>query len=238
VNHVERQALLCGYSVERTHHDYGLDLAIDTYDDEGEIENGRVLLQLKATDQLRRVGGGQFITWRIARADLGCWLREVQPFILVVYDAVADKAYWLHVQAYFARQAGFDLKRVGSWVTIRIPSPRKCPGSPGGPRPGAAQEWNPQPSSAGERIMLNRVIPFSTLRELLTDLGFVQKNGADAYVVFEHVPSDTLFVFPKYRPREPVREYHLLEVRKHLDERGVLAREDFENWLHGASVCE
>src|SRR5262249_54094421 len=31
VNHVERQVLLCGYTVERIAHDYGLDLILFTY---------------------------------------------------------------------------------------------------------------------------------------------------------------------------------------------------------------
>jgi hypothetical protein len=32
INHVERYVLLCGYSVERVEHDYGIDLVIFTYD--------------------------------------------------------------------------------------------------------------------------------------------------------------------------------------------------------------
>lgn len=39
-NHVERHALLCGYSVERCLHDYGIDLVITTYDTQGNVENG------------------------------------------------------------------------------------------------------------------------------------------------------------------------------------------------------
>lgn len=58
VNHVERQVLLCGYTVERHRHDYGLDLLMSTYDHNGEVENGEVRLQLKATDHLNRVQGG------------------------------------------------------------------------------------------------------------------------------------------------------------------------------------
>lgn len=42
-NHVERHALLCGYSVEHRVHDYGIDLAIMTYDEEGNVENGTLL---------------------------------------------------------------------------------------------------------------------------------------------------------------------------------------------------
>jgi hypothetical protein len=40
VNHVERHALQCGYSVERVLRDYGLDLTIYTFDAAGEVQNG------------------------------------------------------------------------------------------------------------------------------------------------------------------------------------------------------
>ena len=40
VNHVEYFALKCGFSVERIQADYGYDLQIYCYDDNGEFENG------------------------------------------------------------------------------------------------------------------------------------------------------------------------------------------------------
>src|SRR5262245_7182601 len=52
VNYVERQVLLRGWSVDRVQHDYGVDLSMSTYSEAGEIENGRVLLQVKATRHL------------------------------------------------------------------------------------------------------------------------------------------------------------------------------------------
>ncbi len=52
-NHVERYALRCGFTVERIVHDYGIDLTLSTYSASGEIENGLVYIQLKATDRLR-----------------------------------------------------------------------------------------------------------------------------------------------------------------------------------------
>ncbi len=120
-NHVERQALLCGFSVERVRHDYGIDLRLFTYDRHGEVESGEILLQLKATDHLRLMARGKFIAYRLDRPDLHSWLSEFQPVILVVYDAAADRASWLYVQAYFEKQPGFNLKRAGETVTVRIP---------------------------------------------------------------------------------------------------------------------
>ncbi len=120
-NHVERHALLCGYSVERRVHDYGIDLSILTYDEEGNVENGQILVQLKATDHLKLVARGQMVACRIERADLAAWLHEPMPVILVVYDAVADGAFWVYVQEHLHQQPRFNPNRGSADVTIRLP---------------------------------------------------------------------------------------------------------------------
>jgi hypothetical protein len=121
-NHAERQALLCGFSVERVRHDYGIDLILFTYEPDGEVESGNVLLQLKASDRVQVVAQGSFIAHRLDTADLSSWLTEFQPVILVVYDAAIDRSYWLYVQAHFERLPRFDLKKSGKTVTVRIPT--------------------------------------------------------------------------------------------------------------------
>jgi hypothetical protein len=63
VNYVERQALLCGFSVERVVHDYGIDLLLSTYSRGGVIQNGYVALQLKATDSPQRVANGSAMSY-------------------------------------------------------------------------------------------------------------------------------------------------------------------------------
>src|SRR5436309_1383801 len=73
VNHVERQGLLCGYSFEQIVHDYGLDRILFTYNASGEIEDGEVFLQIKATEQGKRVEKGQAIAFRVTRSDLATW---------------------------------------------------------------------------------------------------------------------------------------------------------------------
>jgi Domain of unknown function (DUF4365) len=120
-NHVERHALLCGFSVRYSKHDYGIDLWIATYNRLGEIENGEIRVQLKATDHLKIISGGQWVVFPVERRDLRHWLLEPMPIILVVYDAAVDLAYWLYVQAYFKSQPGFDLTKAGPKVTVRIP---------------------------------------------------------------------------------------------------------------------
>jgi hypothetical protein len=120
VNHVERFAHRCGHSVERSRSDYGLDLTLFTYNRRGEVENGVVYLQLKATDRLPPRGNRNTIAVRVHRSDLLHWLAEPQPIILVAYDATADRAYWLYVQAYFEAMHGFRLSKIGESTTVHM----------------------------------------------------------------------------------------------------------------------
>lgn len=119
-NHVERYALLCGHTVERPVHDYGVDLLLYTYSAEGEFQNELIKIQLKATDNLPLLKDGQTIAFPVLRSDLDYWLEEWLPVILIVYDAVADTAYWLYIQAYIQRQQSFDLSLIGETVTLYI----------------------------------------------------------------------------------------------------------------------
>jgi Domain of unknown function (DUF4365) len=121
VNHVERHVLLCGFTVERRFHDYGLDLMIYTYNANGEVEPGEIYLQFKATDHLRFIASGALITQRLERRDVAAWLRQLMPVILVVYDARADVAYWLHVQDHFANRSRFNPRAGSQSLTVRIP---------------------------------------------------------------------------------------------------------------------
>jgi hypothetical protein len=121
VNHAERQGLLCGYSLERIIHDYGLDLILFTYNANGELDDGAILLQIKATERTKRVQDGRSISFRMSRTDLQGWLRKVMPVILVVYDASADTAYWLYVQNYFESLPGFNLFQAGETITVHLP---------------------------------------------------------------------------------------------------------------------
>jgi hypothetical protein len=121
VHHVEGFVLRCGWTVERTRYDYGIDLLMQTYNADGEVESGRVLFQLKASDTVRRSADGKWIPLRLEWRDLLFWLNEVKPVILVLYDAQADRAFWLDVQDYF-REEQWE-KRAGhmTTVTIRVP---------------------------------------------------------------------------------------------------------------------
>ena len=77
-------------------------------------------LQIKATDTLKTSGDGANVLFRLDRADLALWLGEIMPVILILYDAAAEEAYWLHVQAHFAAQP-FDPARAGATLTVSFP---------------------------------------------------------------------------------------------------------------------
>jgi hypothetical protein len=102
INHVERQALLAGFAVDRVQQDYGTDLYVYTFDDAGGVETGHLLLQVKATDHLTLLSNQQTVAVRVERRDVDRWTGELLPVILIIYDALADVAYWLYVQSYFA----------------------------------------------------------------------------------------------------------------------------------------
>ncbi len=121
VHHVEGFVLRCGWTVERTRYDYGIDLLMRTYAATGEVENGVVGFQLKATDALSRSAGGLSILLRLEWRDLLFWVNEAVPVILVVYDAAEDKAYWLHVQGYFRGQEWAERAKAATTVTVHVP---------------------------------------------------------------------------------------------------------------------
>jgi hypothetical protein len=119
-HHVEGYILRSGFTAERVVHDYGVDVYMTTYTDQGEVENDFVLFQLKATDHLKRTPDNSAVLYRLERSDLDWWLVETFPVILVVYDAQADLAYWLYVQAHFEGRERL-LARRGKSITVHIP---------------------------------------------------------------------------------------------------------------------
>jgi hypothetical protein len=122
VNYVERQVFLRGFAVNRMLTDYGLDLIMMTINEAGEIENGYVMLQVKATDQPEIRKDGKTISLRVEVADLKYWQGEDMPVILGLYGQ-KDKAWWLYVQRYLDEKEVSleDLSADQDRVTIRIP---------------------------------------------------------------------------------------------------------------------
>jgi hypothetical protein len=122
VNYVERLVLRCGWTVERTRYDYGIDLDMHIYNSQGEVENGKVLFQLKATDALKKSADGTALLVRLQWRDLLFWVNEAEPVILILYDAKADRAYWLYVQEYFRHVQWAERAATATTVTVHIPA--------------------------------------------------------------------------------------------------------------------
>jgi hypothetical protein len=102
-NYLERRVLLRGFALARVERDYGIDATMYTYSDSGEIENGDVRFQLKATDHLPILKDGKAIALRLEAQHLRYWAVEPYPVMVVLYDAQRDRAYWLDIQQYLER---------------------------------------------------------------------------------------------------------------------------------------
>jgi hypothetical protein len=120
MHHVEGVILRCGHVAETIHQDYGYDLLMTTFDDDGKVEPGQVRIQVKATDHLNVLQDAGTISIRIDRRDLRLWAREIDPVILVVYDSQKDRAFWLYMQEYLEERSSRGLFGDGK-ETIHIP---------------------------------------------------------------------------------------------------------------------
>lgn len=83
--------------------DYGYDGSITTFDSNGEIENGYVFIQLKATDHLGRLKKAQGLSYTLSKQHIDLWHDEPMPVYLVLFDAINEVGYWLYLQQYFAQ---------------------------------------------------------------------------------------------------------------------------------------
>src|SRR5215471_15241534 len=102
VNHVERFIIDEGHTAQRIEKDYGYDLLLFTYDEQGYAEPGLVWLQLKAAETLQAVG--THYAFDLDIRDYNLWLVEEMPVILILFDASRRRAYWSDVQSYFHKE--------------------------------------------------------------------------------------------------------------------------------------
>jgi uncharacterized protein DUF4365 len=125
VNFLERQVLRRGHQLRRVPQpEYGTDAQMLHFSPEtSEIENGWVEFQVKATDNLRLVDQSKSVACTIETSHFHYWCWDIaHPFILVLYDARKNTAYWLDVQNH--EPPGADLE-VQESITVRIPTRNK-----------------------------------------------------------------------------------------------------------------
>lgn len=100
INYLERQVLRRGHQLQRPGlREYGCDAAMLHFSEDGQIEDGEVRFQVKATDSLSLVDDGRNAVCRIETAHIRHWYWQLYPFVLVLFDARKERAYWLHIQA-------------------------------------------------------------------------------------------------------------------------------------------
>jgi hypothetical protein len=119
VHYVEGFILDEGHTAQRLERDYGYDLLLFTYDEQGYVEPGILFLQLKAAELLTAVGPDHVFDLDIR--DYNLWMLEEMPVILVLFDAPRRRATWLPVQRYFREDVARRPKKGAKTVRVRVP---------------------------------------------------------------------------------------------------------------------
>ena len=108
-----------GHTAQRFGSDYGYDLVMRTFDEEGYAEPGSVCFQLKAMETLEASGADYVYDLDIR--DYNLWTRETTPVILTLFDAERRRAYWVSVQEYFNADVARRPKTGARSVRVRVP---------------------------------------------------------------------------------------------------------------------
>lgn len=121
VNYLERLVLRCGFSVQRVVPDYGYDLLVDLYEDDGTYLNETLRVQSKASDALLKfsISNPVAFSFPVTTRDYRLWAASLFPVLLVLYDASLDEAYWVD-----ARQLATEDDRTLGRKTIRLHVPK------------------------------------------------------------------------------------------------------------------
>src|SRR5262249_33266121 len=84
----------------------------------GYPEPDLIYLQLKASEHLPFLGDA--CAFDLDIRDYNLWLRERMPVILVLFDAVRKRAYWLFIQQYFRPSSRRPAKGAKT-IRVRVP---------------------------------------------------------------------------------------------------------------------
>jgi hypothetical protein len=122
VHHVEGFILEEGHTVQRLGSDYGYDLMMWTFDEQGYAEPGVIYFQVKATTASTE--RKRDFVYDLDVRDYNLWLREEVPVILILFDARRRRAFWLAVQPYFAEDVARRPRRGAKTVRVRVPKHR------------------------------------------------------------------------------------------------------------------
>lgn len=126
-NYIEKFFLDDGHTAEKPKEDYGIDLEVKTFDDNGFQEPGVLQFQLKGSTDFELSKDGSDILFDIEVKHYNQWIREAYPVFLVLYDAGIDRAYYLYIQHYFTVGRGKGKKpKIGAQtIAVRVPLKNK-----------------------------------------------------------------------------------------------------------------
>jgi hypothetical protein len=122
VNYLEKFFIDKGHTVDRPAQDYGFDLLVNTFDEEGYPEGGDIRIQLKASDDPRYSTDREFLSFTITIKHYDFWMSQPMPVFLVVYDAQEKRGYWAYIQNYFTADVARRPKPHSKSATVRIPT--------------------------------------------------------------------------------------------------------------------
>jgi hypothetical protein len=120
VNYIERFILDAGHTVQQLTPDYGYDLLLFTYDEQGYAEPGMAFMQLKAAETLERSGPNCLFDLDVR--DYHRWMFERYPVMLILFDALQRRACWLDLQRYFREDARRRPAKGAKTIRVRVPA--------------------------------------------------------------------------------------------------------------------
>ena len=82
-------------------------------------------------------------------------------------------------------------------------------------------------------ISTTRALTYGDLERFLARIGFEAEQSHPEYLLLRHARPEVLIVLPARPERDPVDGAHLLAVRTHVLENGLLNEASFEQLLWG-----
>jgi hypothetical protein len=146
----------------------------------------------------------------------GCCLRHPEAGLIHLIRAHADGELVWHanlVAIGYQLDARGVIEREDFEVMLRQAS--RPPGSP----------------SVGRNPNRRGRVSYGDLKRYLAALGLVARLAEGAQIVCEHAASGCMLIYPRHRDGDAVPPWHLTSTGHHLDARGLVERERFEEWV-------
>jgi hypothetical protein len=219
-----------GHIAERKQFDYGYDLTMTTFDEQGYAEPELVFFQVKASERLKEVGETFFQD--IDLRDYHLWMRERTPVVLVLYDASRREAYWLDVRRYFAGTEPRRPKTGAKWAREN----RQESGNESAGHCRIAPSQGDGKRIGGYSMFRPTEITYGQLDKVLRSFGFSRRvfETDGKGVRYEHQETGARITLPWFPNEDHVLDHHLAAVRLTLENFGVAAPSVFEAKLKKA----